>query len=330
MPDVRIQVINEVTPQDNFGTCNTPGIGTNATDQQILDQFEALKSAGLGWMRTDFLWSTIEPTTKGTFNWTRPDRLVSLANQAGIKILPILCYSVGWANGGQATNVPPTNVQDYADFAAAVVNRYVPQGIMHYEIWNEANQTGFWNVPSGADYAKLLKAAYISIKAAQPQAKVLFTGQAPNTSGTAGNNMTFLQDVYTAIGNGYFDILCHHPYEWFRKSGNIGWAEGIINNLRDIMVANGDANKKMWFTEIGRPTGGNGNFSTELEQAEMLQASIREMRRRPYIEKMFFYCFNDFAAPSDTADREQHFGIRRNDLTWKPAYQAVRRAILYG
>ena len=52
-----------------------------------------MQSAGVGWVRVDFLWGDIEPK-KGEFDFAKYDRIVELLKSKGIHILGILHYSV--------------------------------------------------------------------------------------------------------------------------------------------------------------------------------------------------------------------------------------------
>jgi hypothetical protein len=71
----------------------------------------------------------------------------------------------------------------------------------------------------------------------------------------------FLTQMYAAAGGKpMFDALSFHPYAWpglgaFRYLDSGSWA--MVPELRQIMVANGDGAKSIWFTEVGAPTGQN-------------------------------------------------------------------------
>jgi hypothetical protein len=71
----------------------------------------------------------------------------------------------------------------------------------------------------------------------------------------------FLTQMYAAAGGKpMFDALSFHPYAWpglgaFRYLDSGSWA--MVPELRQIMVANGDGAKSLWFSEIGAPTGQN-------------------------------------------------------------------------
>ena len=68
----------------------------------------------------------------------------------------------------------------------------------------------------------------------------------------------FLTQAYAAADGPMFDALSMHPYTWpglpstaWPDSGS--WA--MVPEIRQIMVANGDGAKPLWFTEIGGPSG---------------------------------------------------------------------------
>jgi hypothetical protein len=69
----------------------------------------------------------------------------------------------------------------------------------------------------------------------------------------------FLTQLYAASGGKpMFDAVSCHPYAWpglgaFRYADSGSWA--MVPALRQIMLANGDGAKAIWFTEIGAPTG---------------------------------------------------------------------------
>lgn len=337
MPE-RVTLNTESDPWDRFGVCNHPNLVDNNATQQ--SKFAEVASMGLKWMRTDFRMSTVVPTTRGVYVWTQSDLIVSNATAVGIKVLPILGDAVNWANGTANDNtVPPLDSQDYADYCAAVVNRYYPLGVTHYELWNEPNIQAFWNKLNvtgvqASKYYDMLKKAYTSIKAVQPQAQVLFGGLALDTLTENDTNHVsaniYLQGAYAAGCKDYFDIFAFHPYGW-----NLGLGandpDKVIAACRATMNINGDSNKKIWFTEYGRPSGGDTNFSTEISQADQLQKAIRLFRKLPYAERMFFYTFRDFELPTDTTDREDHYGVaKRSDGSLKPSYQVIRDTIQNG
>ena len=56
-----------------------------------------MRIAGMGWVRSDFDWRGIE-TKKGEWNFANFDRVVAECEAEGVRLLPILGYSVPWAH----------------------------------------------------------------------------------------------------------------------------------------------------------------------------------------------------------------------------------------
>ena len=268
----------------------------------------------MDWARVDFNWPTIEPTTKGSFNWTTYDTLNITAKAQGIKLLPNLSYCPLWANEAASVFYPPIDVQDYADFCTAVAARYYPD-ITHFELWNEPNISHFWAPsPDAGAYALLLKAGYDAIKAVNSNAVVLMGGLAPTG---VSNLQSFIQTIYNTSGN-CFDMGNFHPY---------GWNQSEISAFRQKMIDNGDTSKKIWFTEFGRPTSGTEgqDFDSEEEQAIILSTAIQKARLLSYAGAFFVYEFQDGAGSQP--DREGYFGITRSDGSHKLSYDAVKNAM---
>ena len=131
--------------------------------EKVLDD---IKSLGVGWIRVDMAWNSIQPTSKDVFVWEPFDRIVREARDRGIAVLPIITYTPEWARDASCgtSKCPPANSEEFAEFARTAVLRYAPQGVHVWEIWNEPNIRKFW--ASGADYARytdLLKHTYIAI-----------------------------------------------------------------------------------------------------------------------------------------------------------------------
>lgn len=134
------------------------------------------------------VWGNIEPEP-GVFNWTVTDALVREYQQAGFTDIQLLITAESpWASrrppglGNRGDSFPRDEfLDDYAAFVTAFVERYDGDGqddipgllypVHHYGI--EREFTGFWPSGDAVDYVRLLKIAYPSIKAADPQARVM-------------------------------------------------------------------------------------------------------------------------------------------------------------
>lgn len=234
-----------------------------------------LKDAGFNWIKQSFAWETIEAPTKGQFDWSIADNVVTHGNQTGLKILARLSSDPDKTNFW--AGAPPANADDFADYAFALASRYNCQPgavgcIQAYQIWNEPNLAREWggNRPNPAQYAEFLKKAYTAIKRANPNAIVISAGMAPtgDNNDQAMPDDVFYDQMYQAMGGnstGYFDMLGVHgagyaappeldPAEAAANQKYGGYrffAFRHVEDIRKIMEKYGDAAKKIVLLEFG-------------------------------------------------------------------------------
>ncbi len=231
-----------------------------------------VQDAGFTWVKQWFAWRDIEGQGKGKYDWTTSDRIVQQVEEFGLKLLVRVDHGPEWAG------TPPGNIDNFATFLSAMANRY--KGRIHaYQIWNEPNLAREWGTkaPNAAEYTQMLKRAYAVIKAADPNALVVTAGMAPTTelSQRAVPDTRFIQAMYEAGAKQYFDLLGAHgagykaPPEMdpgqvandpnYYNVGDVncpGSACRIycfrhVEDLRQIMVNNGDSGKKVVVLEFG-------------------------------------------------------------------------------
>ncbi|MCS0627738.1 cellulase family glycosylhydrolase [Telluria mixta] len=302
---------------------------------ELTSTIDGYKNLGVKWVRFDFDWSVMQPTPT-TYNLADHDRVVAALAKAQIKILGLIAYTPGWANGGQASKFfPPTNPQTFANFAAFLTTRYGNAGVAAWEIWNEPNLVQFWN--PGADpagYAQLLKQTYGAIKKQNPRTLVVSGGLGqPSTSGGNMEARLFLQLLYGSGAAPYFDAVGNHPYtapQLPLDSSSNNWAQmfSTSTSFRSIMSQYGDDKKKIWITEYGAPTSGTNVWGTtvsEDRQASMVTQTLSLAASYTWTGPTFWYNYKDFCAPG-SSDSECYYGMVRSDGSPKPAFNAYRNA----
>ena len=186
------------------------------------------------------------------------DRLVALAAQRHLSLLPVLEYTPSWdaAPPGNLAS-PPKDPAPYAAALTALINRYGPNGtfwsahpqtakvpIRMWQIWNEPHFVSYWTTqPFAPSYVALLRAAHAAIKAADPGAVVVLAG-------LADFSWRYLEQIYRIpSARGLFDIVAIHPYT--------ATPQGVITILqraRQVMDRNGDSAKPILATEITWPS----------------------------------------------------------------------------
>ncbi|MBR4170924.1 MAG: hypothetical protein IKR48_04675 [Kiritimatiellae bacterium] len=202
------------------------------------DLADLIKVGSMGYERVDWDWNACQKEKDGAFDFSKYDKLVEADEARGITVLPIVYGPPKWAYPAWQ------HLDGYAAFVRETVRHYGKR-IPVIEIWNEQNIGAFWDKPNPTNYLALLKTAYVAAKEVDPSVRVAL-------GGTAGWAHGFIHDLYALGAKDYFDIVNVHPYcypyapeEPLRN----GFAE-----LRKIMAKFGDAEKPIWFTEIGWPT----------------------------------------------------------------------------
>ena len=307
---------------------------------------------GFRWQKTLFQWRAIEGACKGCFDWSEADRVVKASAAAGVQIIARLDFQPSWARKDGATNGPPDNYQDYADFVSAFMARYgAPSTIGRVaavEVWNEVNLDREWggapiNKQQAGDYVRLLSAAYAAAKTADPSVTVISAGLSPTgvTDGHSADDVTYLQWLYDAGLKGHYDVLGAHgntqaPVVDAAPGSLKDFPHGSfyfrrVEQLRDVMVKNGDADTRVWLLEFGWTSDAvHPNYSwfaiSEDQKAANIVKALQYARQnwQPWIGVMTLWTLPD---PAWTTDREEYWwAITNADGSPRAAYTALLQA----
>lgn len=221
-------------------------------------ELQLVHQAGFDWVVQVFSWREIA-RWRDLYNWEHPDAVVRGAEYFGLSLVVRLDQHPDWARSRPAENGPPDDLEDYGDFVYAVASRYKDR-IKGYIIWNEPNLALEWGgeEPDPQAYVEMLKVARARIKEADPQALVVSAGLAPTNHQTAQalDDRIYLQRMYEAGAGAYFDVLGAHAYGFGHsptdpRGAHQGLNLARVEDLREILVAHGDAAKPVWVTELG-------------------------------------------------------------------------------
>lgn len=205
----------------------------NGTTPWPSDQFGTLRlwDSGVDWHEIN--------TSQGTYNWTNFDKWMTLAQQHNLEVVYTFGRVPNWANGGKGTTIPPSNMQYWDDFVRAVVTRSAGR-VKYWEIWNEPNDTHFYN----GDLQTLLTMAQHAqqiIKSIDPNAIIL----TPSPTWTSTAPYQWMTTWLQSGGGNYADIIAFHGYV-NSSPENI---DSLAQKMRDTMNANGQSGKQLWDTE---------------------------------------------------------------------------------
>jgi polysaccharide biosynthesis protein PslG len=234
--------------------------------------------AGFHWLRQEFPWQDIEIHAKGDFQdrrnqpyrsaWDKYDQIVDLADKYGMELIVRISTPPSWsrkAGDNVGTFAPPDHYEDFGDFVYALVSRYRGR-IRYYQIWNEPNiypEWGRYSI-SPEDYTRLLEIAATRAREADPNV-VIISGALASTiamqpdaqpPNNALNDLLFLQRMYDAGAAPYFDVMAMQAYGLWSGPTDRRMHPRVMNFgrpqfVRDLMVANGDAQKPIWISEMG-------------------------------------------------------------------------------
>lgn len=299
---------------------------------EINKELDMMQSIGVKDIRIGLYWAEIEPI-EGVFNWTKADYIINQANARGMGVLAGINETPAWAGDVIGAGTPSTT--DFAAYATTLAQRY--QGkVSAFEIWNEPNAAFFLNPVSPANYTALLKAGYTAIKAVDPSVTVIggVLGSGQTTYNDAGKLVTmdptdFLQGMYDAGAQGYFDALSFHPYKYDVKFSNQALiADSPLRQLKEmraLMEQYGDGAKDIWATEYGLPTVSGGaaiNDIDQQKQADFIADFLNSWGEQAGTGPIFIYSTRDI----NTGDGNQgnNFGIWETNWTPKLAVQVIQ------
>jgi hypothetical protein len=273
---------------------------------------------GVGSERFEIAWDLVEPRP-GMYDFAAIDRKVGAAARADIDVLGLVVRTPGWAatNAGNPFSAP-RDPAAYAAFLRTLIGRYGPRGsfwaanpglprrpVRNWQIWNEPNISINWDVqPWQRGYARLLRAAYPSVKAADPGARVVMAG-------LANFSWRDLSKAYRAGVKGSFDVAAVHPF-----SGRPSNSVKITRLNREVMDRNGDRRKPIWLTEQAQ----------RLAQAYRLYVRARSSLR---LGRIFWYTWATVDRNSKNSFDYSGLRTQRPDgrLVDKPALAAFRAAV---
>ncbi len=269
-------------------------------------RWNAIRDAGIGWVRCPFNWDLVEQPQKGTFNWILQDDMVAQANARGLHIYAGLGYTPTWASAGGHSYDVPNNFQDWYDYVFTCVNRY-KASIKYWEVWNEPNLSMFWAGTRSQYINNILKMASDAAHAADPDCMIF----APECG-----DQNFIRDALQLAGN-KVDIISLHKYGSGGGSPDTP-ANRIagIDSLHNYIVSLGYSGKAIWVTESGWASDDPG--MTEQLEGDYLVGMLAGMSSRPWWKTFFWYQI--WEGPPGTGQA----GLLYQNETPKPAWYSQR------
>ena len=297
-------------------------------DYQVRERvFDGVAATGARWVRVDMPWAWVEPNgptlNHGHGHWGGLDSIVNAADRHGLKLIGIVGYTPEWASdSGDLWEYPDADA--FEDFFAAALRRY-PQ-IPAWELWNEPNFERFSKPEADADrFVDFLRSARRAGDSVGSKAKLISGGVAP---GGDVDIRTWVDQVAMRGGLNLIDGLGVHPYSPADPDDPRSWMMQL-QAIHEQLANLGKPDLPLWLTEYGAPTtsvaNGYAPALTEPQQADRLRTAFALASRFDWIENLTWYEYRDGC--SDTLDPECNFGLVHNNLSHKPAWDALRDVI---
>ncbi|MFI8565525.1 hypothetical protein ACIGGF_03060 [Rhodococcus sp. NPDC078407] len=262
----------------------------------------------------------------------RIDAEVDWATARNLAVLGVLTWAPTWAVPPEYAFVPhpaPASADRFAQFASAAAARFRDR-VTAWEVWNEPNIAASYGPSANpVQYCDVLSSSARAIRAAAPHALVVTGPTSPAVdSANDLSPVTFVEALYRCAGAETFDAVGMHPYstpQLLTEPTEPYSSANEIAAVHAVMARYGDADKRIWFTEFGAPTGEFGTSVDEQRQAEILVDGITALTQMPFAGPVFVFDFRDSMTGSPIPD--YNYGLVRSDYTPKLALDAVRDLI---
>lgn len=294
---------------------------------------ELLADSGASFVRVALSWAAVE-SQEGERDFTLPDRIRDELAEHGLRPLWVVTSAPCWAGAlpceRQRISLAPSpdHLDDYADFAAEVAERY-PEAL-GIEVWNEPNIPNFWRPSPDADvYRELLAATADAVHASGSDVPVVMAGPSPTTPEMALEDVQkipfveFIEEVMAGPDSPDVDAIGTHPYSLLQRD-----ADPVEETIRLFEEGTAAAERvapgvPVWVTEVGLTTAGRNAVTPQL-QAEGLRRVIGVIESAG-IPVIAIHRFFDQENPPFAFERG--FGVVAADRrTRKPAFCAVAEA----
>lgn len=303
------------------------------TDTDLREDMRRLRDAGTDRLRFALAWDGTH-TGPGEFDFSFWDRLVSVAEDYDVDLIPYLGYTPRWLADGPDTGYwtrPPENYEQFGQFVERTARRY--RGRIHsWEIWNEPDNPDYWT-GSDTEFARLVKVASKALDRVEGDKTLVLGGIAWDVG--------FLRRQFRRHDvERWVDVVNAHAYYETWHSAPLERLPRYLNRIQSVIDRHGDG-EELWMAEVGYSNYRNeaGRVSdvyrslyeyehTEWHQAVYLFRTMTLLQTQEDVELVAWYRLNDL--PSDEPvigdENNRYLGIYGEEGEPKPSRDAFRFA----
>lgn len=332
-------VLISVGPQQQVKSAHPiVGVHTRLTDEveewKIQRSLQMVRQMGASWIVEFFPWAYYQGENR-EIDWQHPDMVMRHAAAQGLQVIARIGLTPEWARPADTplNYLDESAFDDFAAFAASFAERY--QGRLNFIIvGNEPNLSFEWGYrPTGPEtYVDLLKAVYPAVKEASPGVQVLAGALAPTLEAPGSqwglDDLLYLEGIYQAGGGPYFDALAVHSYGLTFPPEAAPGPEILnfrrVELLRQVMIENADAEKKMFITEMG--WNDHPRWSRAVRPGQRIGYTLEALQfaeeNWDYVEMAAIWAFR---YPAATKSYMDYYTMVTPEFIEKPIYEEVKR-----
>lgn len=219
-----------------------------------------------------FSWEDIQPEPDGEFLTGRGYEVLNELERRELQAIVRLSDAPAWSHPSVAgekdvdyIDAPPDDLADFGAYCGRIAADFRGR-VAGYQVWNEPNLHREWGnrPPDPAGYVGLLKVCSEAIRATDPDAVIISAGLSPTGTydATAMPDDMFLQGMYDAGFQQYVDVVGIHAPGFSTPEldpadapgGNRFFSFRHVEDIRRIMIRNGDAARQIALLEVGWTT----------------------------------------------------------------------------
>lgn len=268
---------------ETMWTASTPAWQEQNLLPYILQANPQKVRMGISWNMFEASQGVNNPTYVTNMGYT-----VDWLQSQGIEMLVVPAYSPGWANGGQASNIPPTNPAYFGDFLLSLISQW--PNVAAWEIWNEPDLGYAWDqtpgpAATGQAYGEFFNAVYSQVKASAPNVKLC--GPVKGTIDN-GNGLTWTKAFLAT--NPTIDVITTHAYGDPPHHGNLTPNQLAAQWWANVgsVLAQQYPNTPQWLTETGWDTE-SGGVSYDQQAANLSGVFELFPSYSPMLERVYWF-----------------------------------------
>lgn len=310
-----------------------PAVGVNAnyhSNTLNSNDFQKMQDAGITTIRMAQNWGQVE-SAPGVYNWDKLDILFTLDDYGISPIVPILYGNGLYSNGDDLTMNSEQEWQGYANYAAALADRYKDVPGITFEFWNEQNSDHFWQASTdgnntnnarerAANYMSMLNLTVPAVRAVAPNATLI-------SGGVINPGWSVTQAWHDeAMDRGLLDLVDGLGVHFYSNGKNALAPEnrviGEVADLRALIVAHGgDADYPIYHTEWGLPYTEYTKYDGDVYSQQYRQAA---QYIRMYMATVITGLEMNVWYEWKPGDGKTERSLVNSNLTDRPPYDAVQ------